>query len=205
MSKVIGSFLVLVVWGTAVFAANLPPDQLVRETTDKVLSELTKNRDELTSDTEKLYALVSDLVLPHFDFTRMSRLVLGKHWRNATQAQQEQFVGEFRTLLVRTYATALVEYSGEDIIYKPVRINDDGSRAVVRTELQSNGGSNVPVHYSLRKSSDGAWKVFDIKIDGISLVTNYRSSYAQIVRAKGMKALIESLADRNKRNKQLVE
>lgn len=203
MTKVVGLFLCIVVWTTAVpAAANLPPDQLVRETTNKVLEELLKNRAELAADTGRLYSLVNDVVLPHFDFRRMSRLVLGKHWKEASQSQQGQFEDQFRTLLVRTYATALLEYTGQEIVYKPLRISDDDTRAVVKTELQSDGGPNVPLHYSLRKSGDGAWKVFDIKIDGISLVTNYRSAYAQVVRTKGLNGLIESLAEKNQQTAQ---
>ncbi|MDH3688047.1 MAG: ABC transporter substrate-binding protein [Gammaproteobacteria bacterium] len=199
MRKVATTFLFLLVWSTATLSLpNLPPDQLVRETTEKVIAELERNREEYMGDGGKLYALVNDMVLPYFDFERMSRLVLGKHWRGASASQQEQFVDEFKALLVRTYATALLGYTGQEIVYKPVRFNEDDIKVVVKTELQPGGGPNVPLHYSLRKSDDGSWKVFDINIDGISLVTNYRSAYAQVVRTKGLNALIESLAERNK-------
>ena len=108
-------------------AAGVAPDVLVKETTDKVLSRFTADRAILTDDHAKLYALVDELVLPHFDFERMSALVLGRYWSQATEAQQQRFVEEFRTLLVRTYATALFEYTGQPINYKQLQMNDEAN------------------------------------------------------------------------------
>lgn len=181
-----------------VAAYSMPaPDVLIKETTDKVLSELSAKRSELKADQSKLYRLVDEIILPHFDFERMSRLVLGKHWRTASADQQGKFVGEFKSLLVRTYATALFEYTGQEIVYKPFHDKAGDGRATVRTEIKPNDGPPVPLDYSLAKNDDGSWKVFDIRIDGISLVTNYRTTYSRKIQREGMDGLIATLAQKN--------
>lgn len=179
-------------------AAAVPPDQLVRQTTDKVLSELTQNREALEQDKERLYALVDEIVLPHFDFERMSRFVLGKHWKSASPEQQEKFVAEFRTLLVRTYATALFEYTGQEVIFKPFRHEEGDRRAVVKTEVQQEDGPPIPMDYALIQNSD-EWKVYDVKIENLSLVANYRAQYGRMVENQGLDALIASLSEKNKK------
>ncbi len=179
-------------------AATIMPDALVKQTTDKLLSELTSNRKTLMEDSSKLYRLVDELVLPHFDFKRMSKLVLGKYWRTANNDQREQFVEHFKNLLVRTYATALFEYTGQQIVYKPFRLKQGATQAVVKTEILQQEGPKIPFHYSLKLNESGAWKVFDIRVDGISLVTNYRTSYGQMIQNNGIDSLISSLADKNK-------
>jgi phospholipid transport system substrate-binding protein len=176
--------------------AAMPPDQLIKDTTNKVLKELTENRAELQKDPQRLYQMVNDVVLPHFDFERMSRYVLGKHWRQATDDQQQKFVGEFKTLLVRTYATALFEYTGQEIDYKPFHHAEGDSKAVVETEVQRSDGPPIPIDYSLTQNSED-WKVYDIKINGLSLVTNYRAQYGRIIETQGMDALIGELTKKN--------
>ena len=178
--------------------AAAPPDQLVRETTDEVLSQLTENRDAMKQNPERLYRMVNDIVLPHFDFERMSRYVLGKHWRDADPEQQEQFVEEFRTLLVRTYATALFEYTGQEIVYKPFRHEEGDKKAIVKTEVKAQDGPPIPIDYALMQEGEG-WKVFDIKIDGLSLVTNYRSQYGRTIQTQGIDTLIASLSEKNEK------
>lgn len=178
--------------------AATAPDELVRQTADQVISELTENRKDLERNPEELYRIVNEIVLPHFDFERMSRYVLGKHWRDATPEQQEKFVAEFKTLLVRTYATALFEYTGQEIVYKPFRHEEGDRKAVVKTEIQPDDGPAIPIEYALAQRGDD-WKVFDVKIDGLSLVTNYRSQYGRIVQTQGVDELITSLAEKNDR------
>ncbi len=179
-------------------AATIMPDVLVKQTTDKLLSELTSNRNVLQVDSGKLYQLVDEVILPHFDFKRMSQLVLGKYWRTANNEQREQFTEQFKNLLVRTYATALFEYTGQKIVYKPFRLKQGATRAVVKTEILQHEGPKIPFHYSLKLNESGAWKIFDIRVDGISLVTNYRTSYGQMIQNNGIESLISSLADKNK-------
>jgi len=189
---VITGFLFLsVTWGV-VFAGK-SPDILVRETTDKVLSELRTNHNALQADVNRLYQIVEDIVLPHFDFKRMSKLVLGKHWKKASGVQRQKFEREFKALLVRTYATALFEYTDQEIIYRPYRPKEGSSRVVVKTELVPSDGPMIPIDYALSKAADDVWRVFDVRIDEISMVANYRNSYGKLIESRGMDKLIESL------------
>lgn len=191
-------FLCLITGLTAGSNAAGTPDELVRETTNKVLSELTENRRELEQNPEELYRMVDEIVLPHFDFQRMSRFVLGRSWRDATPEQQERFVVEFKTLLVRTYAEALFQYTGQDIVFQPSRHQEGENKAVVKTSVQRDDGPPLPIEYVLMQNSD-EWKVYDIKVEGLSLVTNYRSQYGRIIHTQGVDTLIEQLKEKNER------
>ena len=189
------SFLLM---GSLAVAAETPPDQLTRETSDKITVLLKANRDVYAKDHQKLYAMVDENVLQHFDFRTMSRSVLARYWREATEDQRTKFTHEFRELLVRTYATALLKYTDQQILFLPFTGKLDDKTVVVRTEVkQSGGGPNIPIHYSFFKS-DAGWKVYDITIDGISLVTNYRSTYADRIQREGLDALIASITRDNK-------
>lgn len=179
-------------------SASMAPDELVKQTADKVLSELTENRDRLENNPDQLYQMVNEIVLPHFDFERMSRFVLGKHWRDTNPEQQEKFVAEFKTLLVRTYATALFEYTGQEIVYKPFRHEEGDKKAIVKTEIHPQDGPAIPIEYALAQRSE-EWKVYDVRIDGLSLVTNYRSQYGRVVQNQGVDELIASLKEKNDR------
>jgi len=177
-------------------AAAESAEEVVRVTADQVIARLTAERELLNSNPSRIYDLVDELVIPHFDFTSMSKWVLGRNWREATQAQQEQFVNEFRTLLVRTYAKALLEYSNEKIIYLPVESNPDSNIVVVKTEIQQPGANKVPIDYSMHVSG-GGWKVIDVAVDGISLIATYRGSFASEIRKNGIDSLINKLSERN--------
>lgn len=179
--------------------ATIAPDALVKQTSEKLLSELTSNRQALQADQQRLYRLVDEVVLPHFDFERMSQLVLAQYWRRATDAQRQRFAEEFKALLVRTYATALFEYTGQEIVYKPFRLKQGETTAVVKTEVLQRDGPKIPMDYLLKLGNSGAWKVFDIRIDGISLVTNYRTSYARHIQNSGLDSLITSLAEKSEK------
>lgn len=178
--------------------AGQSPEVLVKETTDRVLNELTSNREALQADVNQLYQMVDEIVLTHFNFTRMSKLVLGKHWKKTSKAQRQQFEQEFKSLLVRTYATALFEYTGQEIIYKPFHYQEGSNRAVVKTEIVPADGPHIPLDYALQKEGENTWRVYDIRIDGISLVTNYRTAYGRIIESKGMDKLIVSLIEKRK-------
>jgi phospholipid transport system substrate-binding protein len=127
----------------------------------------------------------------------MSIWVLGKNWRKADGAQQKQFTNEFRTLLVRTYAKALLEYTDQKMRYLPLHAAEGAKRVTVKTEIEQAGGPSIPLHYSIYLNKEGAWKVYDIKVDGVSLVSNYRSSFATEVRNGGIPKLLEKLAKMN--------
>lgn len=192
---VAGAAVALAIAAPAAVAAEAP-DAIVKRTTDAVLGEFEARRDELKADQGKLFELVADKVLPHMDFKRMSRMVLGRNWKKASPEQQVSFTEEFKSLLVRTYATALFEYSGQPIEYKPFRLADGADDAEVKTMIDAGGGPKIPLSYSLAKDAD-AWKVYDVSIDGISLVTNYRTSYTRIVKKNGIDGLIKQLAKKN--------
>ncbi len=174
---------------------NISPQELVRDTSSRMLSALRDEREEIAGNPGRLYELVADIVLPYFDFERMSQWVLGKNWRTATPEQRVRFVEQFRKLLVRTYGTALSGYADEKIIYLPHSDSAEGVKVTVRTEIEQ-GGSTIPINYSMYNSKDG-WKVYDVAISGVSLVTNYRSTFASIIRGEGMDSLIDQLVKRN--------
>lgn len=183
---------------TVAYAAQ-PADELVRETTDELLAEFTENREALEEDTERLYALVNDIVVPHFDLPRMARYVIGQHWSEVTEEEKEQFTKEFKTQLVRTYATALFEYTGDEKIqYKPFRHEEGDKRAVVKTEVPRSGGPSLPVEYRMILEDD-QWQVYDVVIENISTVQNYRAQYGSVINSKGMSGLISALKEKNER------
>jgi phospholipid transport system substrate-binding protein len=177
--------------------ASHPAEQLVHDTTESVLERLRVDSEKLKADADLIYPLVEDLVLPHFDFVKMSQWVLGKNWRKADRVQREQFTNEFRTLLVRTYAKALLEYTDESMSYLPFHAEEGAKKVLVKTEIQQAGGPSIPLHYSMYQNKAGAWKVYDIKVDGVSLVLNYRSSFATEIRNGGIPKLLEKLARMN--------
>lgn len=174
---------------------GLSPEALVRDTSSRMLAALRDERQVIAENPGRLYELVADIVLPYFDFERMSQWVLGKNWRRATPEQRARFVEQFRKLLVRTYGNALSDYADEKIIYLP--FNDAGKerKVTVRTEIEQ-GGSTIPIFYSMYNSRQG-WKVYDVAISGVSLVTNYRSTFSSIIRSEGMDNLIDQLVERN--------
>ncbi len=177
-------------------AGDLDPESLVRQTSDRMLVVLKEQHDLIQAEPERLYGLVDDIVLPHFDFERMARWVLGKHWKRASPDQQQRFVNEFRTLLVRTYGTALLEYRDQQIKFLPLRMAEGSEDVTVRTEVVKPGGVPIPISYSMFHRADG-WKVYDVAIDGISLVSNYRSSFSTEIKDQGMDKLIQRLVERN--------
>ena len=172
------------------------PRELVIQTTDKILARIRAERVSLDQNPSLINEFVIDIVLPHFDFEAMSRSVLGKHWRRADAAQQQRFVKEFRDLLVRTYATALLEYEEEKIDFLPLSRQPADSDVTVRTEIQQPGGLPIPIHYSMERQA-GGWKVYDVSIDGLSLVGNYRTTFANEIRNSGLDQLIDSISKRN--------
>ena len=172
------------------------PDALVKRTAEDVLAIVKTDKDIQAGNQEKIYVLAEEKILPNFNFDRVSRLVLGKNWTKATPEQKAAFQIEFRSLLLRTYATALSKYKNQTIDYKPLRMADGATIASVKTQILQQGGQPIEVDYSLAKEVD-AWKVFDIVIEGVSLVTNYRSQFSTEVRQNGLDSLIKKLADKN--------
>jgi len=177
--------------------AQEAPDALVQHVTDDVLEIIRKDKDIQNGDTHKVIELVDKKVLPNFNFTHMTSLALGKEWRKATPQQQQQLTAEFKTLLVRTYANALTGYKNQKVVYKPFKMAPADSDVQVRTEVLQPGSKPVQLDYSLEKQESG-WKVYDVVVAGISLVTNYRDQFGQEVRNGGIDGLIASIAAKNK-------
>ncbi len=175
------------------YASSTQPDELIKTTSEKVLSALEQNKEKYGQQPEELQALVRDIILPHLDFRAMSKLALGKNWRRANDSQQERFVEAFKTMLIRTYSKSLTEYAGQEIKFLPYRPPEEGKHTVkVKTVINQTNGPEIPIDYSLRIKDD-IWKVYDIKIDGISLVTNYRNSFAADINRVGIDGLIDKL------------
>ncbi len=197
MNYVIG--MLMLVLSTFSYADNLAPEVLVKNTTVEVTTILKRDKSVLLNDSTKLYALIDAKVLPHFDFNQMTMLAVGRYWRQATPAQQQALVKEFRTLLVRTYANALAEFNNQVIEYKPFSMAANATDATVQTQVKQPGAQPIPIDYSMEKTATG-WKVYDVSIDGVSLVTNYRSSFATEIRNVGIDGLIRTLTTRNQQN-----
>ncbi|VAX08644.1 Phospholipid ABC transporter shuttle protein MlaC [hydrothermal vent metagenome] len=188
--------MLLVLLGLQPAWAVQAPLKLVQETSDKVLEKVVNRKDELNEYPGKIVALVNDIVAPQFDFVRMSRLVLGKYWRRASKGQQGDFIEQFRTLLVRTYAIALLNYSGQAIVYLPMHEHEGATEVTVNTEVRDGGAPPIPISYRLYLK-DGGWQVYDVVIDNISLVSNYRTGFSNKIRRKGMDSLIAQLKKKN--------
>lgn len=172
------------------------PDAVVRDTSERVLAFLRTEGQTLENDPGRVYRLVDEVVLPVFDFRRMSQWVLGRHWKSASPAQKDAFVTEFRDLLVRTYSTALFEYSNQEVEVSPAVLGNDGRSALVRSRLLGFGPDPIPVDYRLFRGADG-WKVFDVSVSGVSLVSTYRGSFSEQIQRGGLDGLIEDLRERN--------
>lgn len=173
------------------------PIVFLKSTANYVLQQVDMRRAELEQDSSKIYALVEERVVPHFDFYTMSRSALGRHWRKATEDQKLRLAREFQELLVRTYALAVMNYSGQEIEYLPYRGDLSEQRILVKTRVHT-GGPPVPIQYRLLRKQD-AWLIYDVIIDGMSLVSNYRSSFNTAVGRGGIDGLIATLAKRNQK------
>lgn len=189
----------LLFWGQAALAAT-DPQALVKKTTEQVLAEVTAKKQELKANPGKIYPLIDDILLPRFDFHQIARLVLGKHWKTASKAEQNTFTDEFRELLVRTYATALLSYTGEEIEYPPINIGPGTKKVKVKTEVKNHGSGAVPIDYSLYLGK-GDWMVYDITIDGVSLVSTYRANFDSQIRRNNLSGLIADLKQKNAKDK----
>jgi phospholipid transport system substrate-binding protein len=197
MKRLIMTMMVLLGLVTAqAWAAEQSPEELVKQTSDRMLNKLREEKQVIKDNPERIYELVNQIVLPHFDFEYMSQLVVGKYWRRATPQQRQDFTEQFKQLLVRTYATSLNEYTDQKLNFLPFRQGSDPDQAEVDTEVEQPGGFPIPIDYKLHRNSN-EWKVFDVVIDDVSLVTNYRTSFAQEIREKGLDGLIETLKKRN--------
>jgi len=180
------------------WSMDLAPDRLVDRTVQEVIEIIQKDEELKNGNKDKMLDLIETKILPHFNFLRMTQLAMGQHWSKAEPEQQNKLVNEFRTLLVRTYSNALSSYHNETINVNPIKQLGDQTETTVRTVvIQGNGKEPVPIDYSMEKEPDG-WKVYDVTVAGVSLVTNYRGSFNSQVRKGGVEGLLKVLTDKNK-------
>jgi phospholipid transport system substrate-binding protein len=186
---------------TYAFADEHPAQKLVVETSKEIMARLEKEESVVRAEGDRLYQIVEEMVLPHFDFRTMSSWVLGKYWRKASPEQKQRFTDEFQKLLVRTYSNAFLEAIGKQIVYLPLKSQkDDADEVTIRTEVEQKGGFPIPIDYKMHLKNN-EWKVYDVVIDNISLVANYRTSFAKEIRDTGIDKLIDDIAKRNSQRK----
>lgn len=196
MKKII-AFLMLIISLPALATGD--PEQLIKDTTSQVLDAIKANLASYQDDPSSLYRLVEEVVSPHFDFPRMTDMALGRYLGEVSVDQRPTIEYEFRSLLVRTYGGALLEYNQQEIIYLPMEGTIEDGKVKVRSEIEQPGGFPIPIDYSMQLGDDG-WKVYDISVDEVSLVTNYRSSFARAIKKTGVDGLIRTLQERNSRS-----
>lgn len=193
------AFLFLLAFGLlpATYAQSTAPDELVKSVTSEVIEIIKNDKDIQAGNPGKAAELVQEKVLPHFNFTRMTALAVGQSWRKATPEQRQALVEQFRTLLVRTYSTALASYRDQAIDFKPLRMQPGDTDVTVRSLVRQPGAQSVTIDYTMEKTDSG-WKVYDMAVGGVSLVTTYRDTFNTEVRNTGIDGLIKTLSDKNR-------
>lgn len=189
--------LLLALASQTTIAQVIPPDVLARNTTNEVIDIVKRDREIRSGNAQKIYELVDAKVLPHFDFRQMTQLAVGRNWAQATPEQQQRLVAEFRALLVRTYAASLSSVADYKIEFKPLRMRPGDTDVTVSTEVSRPGSAPITIDYRMERQADG-WKVYDVLVDNVSLVTTYRNSFNSEVRRGGIEGLIAALARRNR-------
>ena len=197
MKLLFSLFFACVVSSSSVFAQEESPDAMIKKVTDDVLNIVRQDKDIQSGNTKKAIELVELKVLPSFNFQRMTALALGRDWNKATPEQKKRLSDEFKTLLVRTYSNALTGYKDQAIRYKPTKMQSGDTEVLVKTEVVQPGSKPIQLDYSMEKQADG-WKVYDVIVAGVSLVTNYRDTFGQEVRANGIDGLVQMIATKNK-------
>ena len=185
--------------GVSAQAVERSAQTVIQQATERLYAAIQHDCETGTLRPENLFPQVDAILLPHADFQRMSRLVMGKHWKRLSDSQRQQFIQEFKALLVRTYAMAIHSLSPEDIRYLPERNSGAPDKTMVRTEVRPEGMPVIPVHYSMYRKN-GRWLVYDVRIEGISLITNYRSTFSAGIKATGVAGLIAMLKQKNRQH-----
>jgi phospholipid transport system substrate-binding protein len=195
--------LVMVVLSMAMssaVAAPVAPDVLVRQTIEEVLKIIRSDERIQSGDVVRIAEVMEQKIAPHFDFPRMTRLAVGRPWRQATPEQRTALIREFRTLLIRSYASAFSMYNAIYVEYRPLRASSDATDATVSTLIRLPGGAQpVEVDYAMALTDDG-WKVFDVRMGGASLIINYRNIFSQEIQRGGVQGLLDSLIQKNARD-----
>ena len=181
-----------------------PPEEMVQQATTKMLRSINENRAEIKQSPDKLKSLVEDIILPHLDFIAASKAVMGKYWRRAEKAQKIKFIREFRLLLLRFYSSALAEYLNgkskkldEDLIhYFPIQVKAGDTAITIRAEIKTDSGPAIPMRYRMHLTKKG-WKIYDVSVEGVSMITTYKNNFATQFRSQGIDAVIASLVEKN--------
>jgi len=195
MSKVL-AFLAGAALACNAFAQELAPDQLVQKINDEVLAAIKGDKELAAGDKQKALKLAEEKVLPYIDFEHATRLAVGRAWNQASAEQKKRLVTEFRNMLVRTYSNAIQAYQGQTLKVMPTRGKQDPEDTVVRTQFVRAGGQPLPIEFHMRQA-DKSWKVYDIVVEGVSLVMTYRSEFDAVVKQEGIDGLIKRLAQKN--------
>lgn len=174
----------------------MAPDVLVKNVTTEVVELIAKDREIRSGSRAKLIEVIESRVLPHFSFNSMTALAMGQNWRKATPEQKKRLIEEFKTLLVRTYASALAAYSDQRFDYRPLRAKPTDTDVTVNVRVMQSGAQPVPIDYSMEKTATG-WKVYDVMVGGVSLVANYRTEFNNTVRESGVEGLIKNMQAKN--------
>jgi phospholipid transport system substrate-binding protein len=191
------AFLVMLLSPFGVAAQQLGPDELVRKVTADVLDAIKSDKELQAGDRKKALALAEQKVLPHVDFREAARLAVGRAWSKATPAQQASLVNEFRSMLIRIYSNAIDVYRGQTMRVLPVKLAAGDTEVIVRNQYLRPGRPPVAVEYSMRRTAEG-WKIYDIVVEGVSLVLTYRAEFEQVMRESGVEGLIRRLAEKNR-------
>ena len=189
--------LLLVALSSVALAQEVAPDILVKRITTEVIGIIKRDKDIQAGNPRKIADLVEKRILPHFSFARMTQIAMAVNWRRATPEQQKALTEEFKTLLVRSYSNALSLYRDQVIEFKPLRMRPEDSDVTVKSEIRQKGAQPVTLHYDMEKTPSG-WKVYDVKVSGVSLITNYREDFAAQVRESGIDGLIKVLVSKNR-------
>ncbi|HUJ88456.1 MAG TPA: ABC transporter substrate-binding protein [Burkholderiales bacterium] len=176
--------------------ADMPPDALVKQVTLEVVSIIKSDSEIRSGDRKKIIGLIEAKVLPHFDFATMTATAVGLGWRKATPEQKSRLTEEFKTLLVRTYASALAAYSDQKFDFRPLHARPSDTDVTVQVRIIQPGTEPVSIDYGMEKTAAG-WKAYDVSVGGVSLVANYRTEFGNIVRADGIDGLIRNLHAKN--------
>ncbi len=191
--------IVALLFGQASWASGTDAAaSLVRDVSQRMLTILKERRAEIEREPSIIFGLVDQIVVPHFDFEKITQSAVGQYWRQATPEQRKALANGFREVLIRTYAQALLNYSGEDIRYLPVKPGQREATVTVPTEVRERGGPAVPVDYRMYEKN-GKWLVYDLVIDNVSLIVNYRGSFNTEIRRDGIDGLIRRLGQMNQK------
>jgi len=195
MTQILRFFLILL-FPVMALAQDSEPEALVKKITEEVLAALKSDKQLAAGDREKAVKLAEQKILPHVDFEEATRLAVGRGWKEATPEQRKKLIAEFRNMLVRTYSNAIGTYEGQTMKVLPSRVKPGEGEATVRNQFLRPGGKPILIDYSVRKTDSG-WKIYDIVVEGVSLVLTYRSEFDAVVKQEGVDGLIKRLGQKN--------